>query len=252
MQGAIRPAAVRRARRDAACAPVVWAAVVPVAVPRTLGGEAAERGNAEHFCAGCDIIAQECRWRRGSGTDGSTPWPGGIRPAAVRRARRTSVRLSAMRNHGGSRTDNRRPVTFGYRFHDAGGRHVVRNAARAGKRTVAGLILRLAASELPMLRAVARDPPVRSRAVALPTWLPPPALPPASGCQPRRRPRPQPARGEGHRPISRVATQTRRAEPANGFHIDEFVRLLYAHASSSSSAFASCRSLVSKPSVNQS
>jgi hypothetical protein len=28
-----------------------------------------------------------------------------------------------------SRTDNRRPVTFGYRFHVAAGRHAVRNGA---------------------------------------------------------------------------------------------------------------------------
>jgi hypothetical protein len=36
------------------------------------------------------------RWWRFGRMDGSTPWPGAIRPAAVRRARRTSVKLSTM------------------------------------------------------------------------------------------------------------------------------------------------------------
>jgi len=91
----------------------------------------------EHSRSACDIIAATRRRRRFRRMDGSTSWPAAIKPAAVRKARRTSVSWVRCEIRKGSRTGDRRSIISGNRIHDATRRHVARNAAWRGERTVA-------------------------------------------------------------------------------------------------------------------
>ena len=96
---------------------------------RVLGAKALH----DHGLAHAAVAVDRDAWHAGGARmlqQQATPWPGAIRPAAVRRARRTNTKLEGRCEiRRGSRTGDHRPVTVGNRFHDATPRHAARNAA---------------------------------------------------------------------------------------------------------------------------